>query len=156
MLRAHKFKSMLSTIRYGLLAVLCFVTTLAHGLTARVSDTFPLTDTIYGPAAGSGKLRSDGRQPFLFWLDEDHDRVSVTRIDGGERVAKLVFPFAVYAMTRSTRSGPARTFWSSRRIRATTSSASSSTPPERRWASRFDSRKTASGRAWRSTAGTCC
>lgn len=82
-------------IRSFVLAVLCLVATFAHALTAQVSETFPLADTIYGPSAGKGKLRSDGRHAFLFWLDED--RVNVTRIDGEERVAKLVLPFRVFA-----------------------------------------------------------
>lgn len=84
---------MLSTIRYGLLAILCLVTPFAHGLTAQVSETFPLTDTSYAPSAGVVKLRTDGRQPFAFWLDEE--RLSVTRIDGEERAGKLVFPFFI-------------------------------------------------------------
>lgn len=84
---------MLSTIRCGLLAGLCFVAAFAHALTVQVSEAFPLADTIYGPSAGAGKLRSDGRQPFLFWVDEE--RLSVTRLDGQERVGKLVFPFPV-------------------------------------------------------------
>ncbi|HYC89341.1 MAG TPA: fibronectin type III domain-containing protein [Thermoanaerobaculia bacterium] len=93
MLRTHKFMRMLYTLRYGLLAVLCLVVPFAHALTAPVSETFPLADTLYGPSYGEGKLRTDGRHPFLFWIDED--RLYVTRIDGQERVGKLVFPFPV-------------------------------------------------------------
>jgi hypothetical protein len=85
----------MAIIRYALLASLCLVAAFAHALTGQVSETFPLTDTIYGPSAGEGKLRSDGRIAFLFWVDDG--RVNVTRIDGVERVAKLVFPFEVSA-----------------------------------------------------------
>jgi hypothetical protein len=93
MLPAHKFIGMRSMLRYGLLAVLCLVAPFSQALTARVSETFPLADTVYGPSYGEGKLRTDGRHPFFFWIDED--RVYVTRIDGQERVGKLVFPFRV-------------------------------------------------------------
>lgn len=83
----------MAAVRYLVFASLCFVAALAHALTGQVSETFPLTDTIYGPSAGEGKLRSDGEHAFLFWVDED--RLNVTRIDGDGRVAKLVFPFFV-------------------------------------------------------------
>jgi hypothetical protein len=83
----------MAIVRSFVIAALCLVATLAHAFTRQVSDAFPLADTIYGPSAGEGKLRSDGRNGFLFWLDED--RVSVVRIDGEERVSKLVFPFPI-------------------------------------------------------------